>query len=47
MKNIIVSVEESYHNELKSFVAKNGMTIKSFVIGLINKEMQKEKEQTQ
>lgn len=47
MKNIILSVDESYHNEVKSYVAKKGITIKSFVIELINKEMQKEKEQTQ
>ena len=47
MKNIIVSVEEAYHNEVKSFVAKKGTTIKRFVIDLINKEMQKDKEQTQ
>lgn len=46
MKNIILAVDESYHNEVKSYVAKRGMTIKDFVIALINKEMQKEKEQT-
>lgn len=46
MKNIILAVDDSYHNEVKSFVAKKGTTIKSFVMDLINKEMQKEKEQT-
>ena len=47
MKNIVLAVDESYHNEVKSFVAKKGMTIKNFIMDLINKEMQKEKEQTQ
>ncbi len=47
MKNIILSVDDNYHNEVKSFIAKQGMTIKDFVMNLINKEMQKEKEQTQ
>lgn len=47
MKNIILSVDNTYHNEVKSFVAKKGITIKDFVMNLINKEMQKEKEQTQ
>lgn len=47
MKNLIISVEESYHNEVKSFIAQKGMTIKEFVVDLINKEMKKEKEQTQ
>lgn len=46
MKNIILSVDESFHNEVKSFVSRKGMTIKSFVMDLIEKEMQKEKEQT-
>ena len=47
MKNIIVVVDNSYHNELKSYVAKKGMTIKQFILALIDKEMRKEKEQTQ
>lgn len=47
MKNIILAVEDEYHNEVKSFAAKKGTTMKKFIIELINKEMKKEKEQTQ
>lgn len=46
MKRLIVEVDDAFHKELKLKALTDGKSMKDYVIELIKRDLQKEKEQT-
>lgn len=47
MKNLIAEVDEEFHYMVKMESMKRKMTIKEYIVSLIQKDLQAKKEQTQ
>ncbi|MED9903575.1 MAG: hypothetical protein UFG06_05265 [Lachnospiraceae bacterium] len=43
MKNILVEVDNEYHDKVKIHAVTHGMTIKEYVTGLIDKDLETKK----
>ena len=47
MKRLVIEMDDNFHKEVKVKAASNGNSMKDYVKQLIEKDLQKEKEQTQ
>ncbi len=47
MKNLLIEVDDAYHHKVKVHAVVKGLTIKEYIMGLIEKDLKTKKEQTQ
>ena len=47
MKRVIIELNEEIHKQLKIYCFKKGVTLKSYITGLVIKDLKDKKEQTQ
>ena len=43
-KNIVLRVDQNFHQQVKLYVTMNNTTLQDYIVGLIKKDMEKNKE---